>query len=773
MLATPKGGTHAGSLVTQKNAANSQDPNSNNASFLGKYRGLFLGFLLVAAILAAYQPVWHAGFIWDDDFHLTKNPCVIEPQGFKAIWTTSAAVYYPLVLTSFWIQHALWGLNPLPYHLVNVALHATNALLLWRVLRALSVPGAWLGAAFWGLHPVQVESVAWITELKNTQSCFFYLCSILCFLDWRDAIAASDRRRHWIYCLALACAGLAILSKASTVVLPLVLGLCWWWHDAGWNWRNVQKLLPFLAISAVAAAWTVWEQRYHSGALGPDWNQNPSQRVIIAGKAIWFYLGKLAWPHPLAFIYPHWTNEQISGLGAFLPTLLTAALLAGLYWGHNSWARPAFFALAYFVVALAPVLGFFNVYYFRYAYVADHFQYLASVGPLALAASGITLISGHFKRHSLLLTGLLSAALLGTLGALTRNQTYAYRDPQTLWETTLQSNPKAFMAHHNLGLLLLESNHLQEAADHFRAALEINPDFSDAHNSLGLLLTQEGRLAEARVHLVRALELHPGFADAYNNLGNALAKEGNQKEAIAYFQKAIALSPRFALAYYNLANSLLEQGEVEQAISQFQASLRIQPEQPEACYNLGIAFVRSERWQEATAQFEKALVLRPDFADAQNNLGNLSLRSGRLPEAIAHYTAAAKLNPDVALFHLNLASALLQSGDVNSAIFEYESAVKFNQSDPIAHARLADLLVRAGLLDPAIFEYQQAVLLKPDFSEAESNLGTALGQNGCLDEALFHLIHGLALNPDSLNAQKNLATALRLKFASPAPNPQP
>ena len=199
------------------------------------WRNVWLpALVLAAAVFVAYSRVWHAGFIWDDDDHLTHNPCIVGPLGFGAIWTSSKAVYYPLVLTSFWMQHALWGLNPLPYHLVDVALHAADALLLWRVLRRLGVPGAWLGAAIWALHPVQVESAAWITEQKNTQSCLFYLLAILFFLRWvevsKGPVAAGfPRARN--YTLALLCATLAILSKSSTVMLPVVLGLCWWWVE--------------------------------------------------------------------------------------------------------------------------------------------------------------------------------------------------------------------------------------------------------------------------------------------------------------------------------------------------------------------------------------------------------------------------------------------------------------------------------------------------------------------------------------------------------------
>lgn len=347
-------------------------------------RGTWLrGALLIGAVLLAYWPVLHAGFIWDDDKHLTQNPCIAGPLGFAGIWTTAEATYYPLVLTTFWVEHALWGFEPAPYHLVNVLVHAGCAVVLWLVLARLRVPGAWLGAALWALHPVQVESVAWVTEMKNTQSGFFCLLAILFFLKWRES------RGGWRYALALLFAASAVLSKSSTVMLPVVLGLCWWWEDERWRWRHAAPLAPFLFISAAASVWTIWEQKFHAGALGTDWALTWPQRLIIAGRDVWFYLGKLAWPHPLVFIYPRWQIEASDPL-AYVPALAAAGALAYIGWHRNGRTRSLFFASTYFAISLFPVLGFFNVYYFRFSFVADHFQYLASMGPLALAGAVIT-----------------------------------------------------------------------------------------------------------------------------------------------------------------------------------------------------------------------------------------------------------------------------------------------------------------------------------------------------------------------------------------------
>jgi len=337
--------------------------------------------LLAAAVAGAYVPSLGGGFLWDDDLHITANPTIVGPLGLQEIWTSARANYFPLVLTNFWVQHALWGLEPLGYRIVTLACHVVAAVLLWRVLLRLRAPGAWLGAAIWALHPVQVESVAWICELKNTQSAVFFLLSAWAWLRWVEADGGGSRAGHW-YGLALAAAALAILSKPSTVMLPVALGLGAWWLRGRPAWRDAARLVPFFALSGLAAGWTIWEQKFNSGAIGPEWSQTLPERIAIAGRVVWFYLGKLAWPEPLMFIYPRW-EIAVRPL-AFAAALGVAAGLGALLWRcRDGRLRADALAGLFFVALLFPVLGFFNVYFFRYSFVGDHFQYLAAMGPAA------------------------------------------------------------------------------------------------------------------------------------------------------------------------------------------------------------------------------------------------------------------------------------------------------------------------------------------------------------------------------------------------------
>jgi protein O-mannosyl-transferase len=666
----------------------------------------WLGALLLSVLVfVCYARVINAGFIWDDESHLTQNPCIIGPLGLKEIWTSARAVYYPLVLTTFWALHKFAGLSPWPYHLLNLFLHAGSAVLLWQILRQLNVRGAWLGAALWALHPVMVQSVAWVTELKNTQSGFFYLLSIFYFLKWdgqprvtpitrirvtEDPKASRRRfrnRRSLIFALALVSFVLATLSKPSVVMLPVVLALCIWWRTGRIRWRDVAALAPFVLVSALASLWTILEQKFHAGAIGAEWAQTWPERLIIAGRAIWFYVAKLAWPHPLIFIYPRWKIES-SQLIAYLPLVAALAGLVALWLNRARWSRGVFFAAAYYVISLFPVLGFFSVYFFRYSFVSDHFQYLASMGPLALAGAGIIKgcsrltgsrrlsvlpsTSGHSPPQGSGVAGTVVAKtpLLGICGVLllllvvlTWRQTAVYQNLVTLYMATLTKNPSCWMAHYNLGIALNEQGDSDGAIAHYGQALELRPSYAEAHYNLARLLAQKGQLDEAITHYKKALEINPADAEAHNNLGAALFASGRVDEAISHYRKALAVQRDYADASCNLASALVSNGDLDGAIPYYSACLAVSPNQAEAQYNLASALFRTGRTDEAIAHYQKVLELSPENADARANLGSAFLAKGRVRDAIPHYRDALRIAPDNVAAQSNLAWLLATAAD--------------------------------------------------------------------------------------------------------------
>ncbi len=714
--------------------------------------------LLAGATFGVYVPSLGGDFLWDDDLHITENPTIIGPLGLKEIWTSARANYFPLVLTNFWAQHALWGLEPLGYRLVTLAFHVGSALLLWRVLLRLRVPGAWLGAALWALHPVQVESVAWICELKNTQSAAFFLLAVLAYLRWVEVgrvldppLPTADRRRGW-YFLALLFAILAILSKPSTVMLPVALGLCAWWVRGRLEWRDAWRLAPFFTLSAIAAGWTIWEQKFNSGAIGPEWSQTFPERVAIAGRVIWFYLGKLAWPEPLIFIYPRWEIDAGNPLGFAGAIGALAGLLLLLWRCRAGRLEAGFFAAAYFVALLFPVLGFFSVYFFRYSFVGDHFQYLAAMGPLALAGAVVARVAG---RRSALVGG----ALVIALGLASARQSRVYLNNEALWRDTLAHNPAAVMAWLNLADTYAQAGRLDEAIATFHRALEIRPTDPYGWNDLGNVLTLAGRADEALSHFERALELKPDFPDALSNYGNALRRVGRSDEAILRYRRALELKPHHAGALNNLGAELAQTGRAAESLALFERALQVKPGDVATVDNLASALRELGRWDDALARHHEAIRLKPAFAEAHANLGRTLFVQGRVTESLEHFSRALALKPALPVAISHYATALAAAGRGAEALEQLARGVELAPRSAEAHLNLGVALAQAERTDEAVARFETAVQLAPGFAAAHANLGNAFLAQRRWARAIPALEAVVRLQPDSATAHVQLAVA--------------
>lgn len=665
---------------------------------------LLFSLALIVLVFATYQQVWHAGFIWDDDAHLTKNVCIVGPAGFKEIWTTSEATYYPLVLSTFWLLHKIVGLNPLPYHLANVVAHALAAVLLWRVLVRLRVRGACFGAALWAVHPVMVQSVAWVTELKNTQSCVFYLLCVFAFLRSNSEASTQPGRRWWFAGAILFCA-MAIASKSSTVVLPAVLALCLWWRNGRIGWRDLWNLWPFFAMAAGASGWTIWEQKFHSGASGAEWAQSWPERMAIAGHDFWFYLGKLVWPHPLIFIYPRWQLDTSRAI-TYLPTAAATLALLWCWWKRNGPWRPVAFAAAYFVIALAPVLGFFDVFFFRYSFVSDHFQYLASMGPLALGTAAISQIIDHFGVRSRNLAVGLCALLLLALATLTWRQSRMYSDSETLWTTTLARNPSCWMAHYERARPLRERGDTDAAIAEYERGLAIWPGYAAAHYNVASAYLDQGDTQQAIVHYETALRLDPNDAETHNNLANVLKGLGESTVAMAHYEQALKIRPDYALAEYNYGNTLLGTRDTDAALRHFRRAAELAPRDAELHLGVANAFLKTGRASEAMAQYQKTIELAPGNIPALTNLAwalatssDAALRDGGRARRLAEQAEQLSGGSEPLVLH-SLAAALAETGDFSQAIETAERAMQLAETQrnyPLAHALLEEIKgYRAG-----------------------------------------------------------------------------
>ena len=648
--------------------------------FSSRGRALVFAVVLAAVTIFAYRPAWHGGFLWDDDAYIINNELLTAANGWQRIWFSldSPSQYFPFTYSTFRLEHALWGLNTTGYHWVNLLLHVGNALLVWAVLARLKVPGWWLAAAIFALHPVQVESVAWITERKNVLMGFFFLLTLLAWIAFAD----ERTRRRWIfYCLALICYVLALSAKATACTLPAALFLILWLQKRPITMGRLIQIVPFIVLGVGMGLLAVWWERYHQGTNRDVFTfLGPIERILVASRAVWFYLSKLFWPSNLTFIYPRW-NISPAHVVDYIWLLAGVAAGVAIYFLRRYVGRSVEVAAAFFVAMLIPVLGFIMLFTFRYTFVADHYQYLACIGPIALASAGIVTLSDRFTHYRAVIV---SAALLvvASFGTLTWRQAATYSDIETLWRTTLARNPECWMAHTNIGIVFLQQGKIDDAIAHYRLALQMQPDSWDAEYNLGTALVAKGQVDDAILHCERAVGMRPTDPDAQVSLGNALFAKGRIDEAIAHYQKAITAQPDHFLARYSLGHALLEKGELEGAIQVCRIALLLRPSDADCQTTLAIALEEKGNPTEAIQHYQKAIELAPKSISTLTNLAWLlatsqdaSLRNGA--KAIELATQADGLVGGTNTLVLRtLAAAYAENGEFTNAIRTARSAMQ-------------------------------------------------------------------------------------------------
>src|SRR5438874_729095 len=642
-------------------------------------RACIFALMLIAVTIFAYRPAWNGGFIWDDDAYIINNELLTAPDGLRRIWFSldSPSQYFPLVYSTFRIEHALWGLNSTGYHWVNLLLHIANALLVWRVLARLHVPGAWLAGAIFALHPVQVESVAWITERKNVLMGFFFLLTLLAWV----AFVGERTKRPWrFYGLALILYVLALSAKTTACTLPAALLLILWLQKKPINKRRLSQVVPFLIMGIGMGLLAVWWERYHQGTRGTLFTLGPIERILIASRAVWFYLSKLIWPSNLTFIYPKWNISPAHPLD-YAWLLAGIGLCAVIHFVRRYVGRSVEVAAAFFVATLSPVLGFIMLFTFRYTFVADHYQYLACIGPIALVSAGVVSLAEMLKDYRVFI---LTAALFvaATLGVLTWRQSAMYGDIETLWRITLKRNPECWMAHTNLGIVLLQKGQLDDGIAQYRAALQMQPDSWDAEYNLGTALVTKGEVDEAILHCERAVAMQPNDPDSQVSLGNALLQKKRIDEAIVHYQNALGIRPDYSLAHYGLGRAFLEKGEADNAIQHCRTALVIRPDDADCHTVLAVALDEKGETPEAIHHYEKALVIFPKSISALTNLAwlratssNEALRNGN--EAVTLAGQADELSGGTnAVVLRTFAAAYAETGQFAKAIESSRTALQ-------------------------------------------------------------------------------------------------
>ena len=585
-------------------------------------------FCLILAVITmlAYQPAWQGGFVWDDEPNIA-SPELRSLDGLRRIWFQPRATqqYQPLHYSSSWLQQRLMGNSPTGYHLVNLLLHIGCVVLVLKILRFLRVPGAELAAIIFALHPVNVETVAWIAERKNTLSGLFGLAASLWYLKF------DETRTRRTYAFAIGLFLLGLLTKTSIVTLPLAWLVIFWWKRSAISWRrDVVPLVPFLFLSAVAGLMTRWVEYGNIAYRTRILDLSLVDRCLVAGRAFWFQLSKLLWPSNLMFVYPRWDINA----GVWWQYLFPFAVLAllGILWSLRRWSRAPLAGVLVYIFLLLPTLGFFNIYFFLYSFVADHWQYLASLGIIVPCASGIVLLAERLKRWRAWLEPGVMLVIAGVLFVLTSRQSRMYTDIETLYRATIARNPACWMAQVNLGNILYQTNRIPEAMDLFKQALRIKPDA--AHYSLGNALLQTSRTSEAIDQFEQALGINPDYAEAHNNLGSALLQTGRTSEAIDQFEQVLRINPASAEAHNNLGSALVQTGQASEAIDHYKQALRMTPNSASAHNNLGAALGQMGRISEAIEELKAALRINPNYTDARNNLTKLEAFQNSTPSKI-------------------------------------------------------------------------------------------------------------------------------------------
>ncbi len=635
----------------------SGDPKSGSAvqEWFASARGR--GWTIVLLTLVAYFPAMGAGFVWDDDLHLLNHLVIQENGLYRVLFTADSFTYWPVTFGSYWIEHQLWGLNPAGYHIDNILLHAACAILLWRILLRLKIPHPWLIALLFALHPVNVESVAWVTQRKNLCSLLFFLLAWLWFLKFED----DERRRDYWY--AVGSFVLAMLSKGSAMTLPVVLLLGVWWRKGALTRADLVRSIPFFVVTlGLGFSEAFFQTRAVAGdAVRED---TPLQYILGAGWIAWFYIFKALLPLNLCFVYPRWEVNP-SNLLAWLPNLALIVLPLWFWIKRKTWGRPYFFALAYFIVTISPAMGFVHFYFLRFSYVADHYQYNSIPAVIALVVWLLSRGADRIKAGRQRLFGAAGGALVVAFMGLTFAQSRIYKDAETLWLDTLEKNPDAWLARINYGELLFHEKRHDEARAQFDEMIRLEPDEPKGHLNLARLLAAAGKYDEARERLKIVFELLPGHPDGHFENARTYMMENRFEEALASYDLAIRSNPEFAGAFAGRGMAERRLGRTADAARSFERAIQFDPNNADAHLGLADLDYDAGRLNEALQRYLRVQEINPKYPDIYNNLGIVCARMGRLDEAIELFENALREDPESEVAKRNLEQARKSKAEGN------------------------------------------------------------------------------------------------------------
>jgi Flp pilus assembly protein TadD len=606
---------------------------------------LFQAALIAIVGLWVYSPAFFGTPLWDDDIYIFKNPLMTDADRLWKAWFVPGSFmeYYPIQQTVQWWQWLLWQNDTFGYHLTNVLLHIASALLIWRLFAKLSVPLAWIGGLIFISHPVNVESVAWMVELKNTLSLPPFLLAMCFWIDYENSKSGRD------YALALGFFVVAMFCKISMAPFPLVILLYAWWKRRRVGLGDVVASVPFLIVSVVLIETAKYAAATYGQAISGGIDDTLpidgiSTRFALIGLAGAFYVSHILLPITLLPVYPMWDVNPPSAL-QFLPWLVFAGVLTVLWWRRKAWGRHVALGLGFSLIMLAPVLAFGFAFHPRDSWVMDHFLYIPVIGIIGLVTAALGQIEATLSRQHRVYILAAITLIVVLLAFVAHGYAATFTDAETFWSYTLDRNPGAWSAHVGLGGIRQREGNFDEAKAQFEAALQLKPDDSKALAELGITYIQMGRVQDGIAQFRRALEVNPNDAITLNDLGATLAQLGQFPEAQKRFEQATKVQPNYAQAHGNLGNIYLKLGKLDAAERSYRQALKVKPNYPEAHYNLGILLNQTGHTEDAIAQFDEAIRLNPGYLAAHLSLGAALEQAGRKSDAAEQFSEALQLDP--------------------------------------------------------------------------------------------------------------------------------
>ena len=717
-----------------------------------------VGVAVIAVLIGVcYYPALFGDFVWDDVI-FSEEPVIHAWSGLKSIWFSPADIrneghYWPIVYTTFYLEHKLWGLAPAGYHAVNMVLYLVNSLLVWRLMTRLAVPGAWLIAAVFAVHPLHVESVAWIIERKDLLSGLFYLGAVLAWLRFLE----QPNIVRYVATLVLFVAGL--LSKTVVITLPAALLVLQWWRMGRLTWTDLLRVVPLLAVGF---AITLADFAYYTSRESLDLGYSFAERVLIAGHALWFYAAKLVWPTDLAVIHPLW-QVDVTDIVGWAYVAATVALAAALALARRWIGRGPLAGALFFAVTLSPVLGFIDYGYMQFSFVADRFQYLAGIGLIAVLIAAAAYAADRLPKAARQASAGLAGIVLVTFGVLSWQQAAIYKDEVALFSHIVALNPVARDAHLNLGSALLEADRVEEGLAASRIAAEQRPDTPGPYANLGRALQAQGKHEEAEKNLRRALEIDPKHLSALQNLAESYRKQRWAEEAIEAYGKVLAIDADYALAHAGLGHTLFTLGRHQDALASMGRALEIHPELSMAGalhLHMGRAALELERFDLAEDHLERAFGLLPNSAEPLLDLAELRARQGRGDDAEDYRHRAREMfggNPEA--LH-NVAESLRKEGRLDEAIATYLQVIEIDPESAPGHAGLGIAYYQTENNEVAIDTMTRALELDPDLAVAPTLrvfIGHSMRALGRGEEADSQYELALEIDPRNAEALDHLA----------------